>query len=132
MGDTLQLSEAEWRLRLSEEQFHVCRARGTERPFTGVYVDEKRSGLYRCVCCDQALFRSETKYDSGSGWPSFWQPVAEDALRLQVDESHGMTRTEVLCARCDAHLGHLFDDGPQPTGLRFCINSVSLALEPEE
>jgi peptide-methionine (R)-S-oxide reductase len=121
-----------WRERLTAEQYRVCREGGTEAPFTGLYWDTKEPGLYRCVCCGQALFSSETKYDSGSGWPSFWEPVEPDAVKLREDRSHGMRRTEVLCAGCDAHLGHVFPDGPRPTGERFCMNSAALRLEPEE
>lgn len=121
-----------WREELSDEQFHICRLGGTERAFTGEYYATKTPGLYRCACCSAPLFDSDAKYDSGSGWPSYFQPAAPDAIVSRDDFSHGMHRIEVRCARCDAHLGHVFPDGPQPTGLRYCINSASLQLEPRQ
>lgn len=122
-------SEREWRELLSPDQYRICREKGTERAFTGAYYDCKDAGVYRCACCGTALFSSDTKYDSGSGWPSFWAPLDAEHVRTELDTGHGMRRTEVLCGSCDAHLGHVFDDGPKPTGLRFCINSASLRLE---
>ena len=126
---TIERTAAEWRDELTPEQYHICRQCGTEPPFTGQYWDCHDAGIYRCVCCGNALFDSETKFDSGSGWPSFWQATKEDALKLLPDDSAGMERIEVRCAKCDAHLGHVFEDDPEPTGLRFCINSASLALD---
>ena len=128
MPKYMNKTEKEWQSELTPEQFAVCRKKGTERAFTGKYYNCKDEGIYHCVCCGNKLFSSQTKYDSGSGWPSFWEPM-EDAITTETDNSLGMRRIEVLCKDCDAHLGHVFEDGPKPTGLRYCINSVSLKLE---
>jgi peptide-methionine (R)-S-oxide reductase len=130
--DKVKKTDEEWRRELTPEQYHVMRERGTERPFTGEYEKSKEKGMYVCAACGNPLFESETKYESGSGWPSFYQPVTQDSVRTEADGSMFMTRTEVLCNRCDAHLGHVFDDGPQPTGERYCMNSVALKLQTEE
>jgi len=132
MNDKIRKSELEWRSELTEDQYYVTRKKGTEPPFSGEYDDTETPGTYVCVCCGQPLFRSEAKYHSGSGWPSYWQPIATQNVHMERDASNGMARTEVLCSRCDAHLGHVFDDGPDPTGLRFCINSAALKLVGEE
>ncbi len=119
-------SDAEWRAQLTREQYEVARGKGTERPFCGTLLDNKRSGVYTCICCRLPLFASNAKFNSGTGWPSFFAPVAEENVITHEDREYGMVRTEILCARCDAHLGHVFEDGPRPTGLRFCVNSESL------
>ncbi|HSK19396.1 MAG TPA: peptide-methionine (R)-S-oxide reductase MsrB [Longimicrobiales bacterium] len=127
----IEKTDDDWRRELTPEQYRIMRQKGTEPPFTGEYVNEKTPGVYRCAACGTPLFRSDTKYDSGSGWPSFYAPIDETNVDTEEDRSHGMRRTEVMCATCEAHLGHVFPDGPGPTGLRYCVNSASLTLDPE-
>lgn len=132
MTDKIKKSDSEWRSKLNDDQYYVTRKKGTEPPFSGEYEDAEDDGTYVCVCCGQPLFSSDAKYHSGSGWPSFYQPIAAENVEMERDVSHGMVRTEVLCSKCDAHLGHVFEDGPAPTGLRFCINSVALRLNEKD
>ena len=132
MADKVKKNEQEWRAQLTPEEYYVTRQKGTEPPFSGRYCNSKEPGTYTCVCCGQPLFKSNAKYESGTGWPSFWQPLGEESVAPETDRTHGMERTEALCSACGAHLGHVFEDGPPPTGLRYCMNSAALKLVRED
>jgi peptide-methionine (R)-S-oxide reductase len=132
MKDKIEKSEEQWKKELTSDQYQVCRMKGTERPFTGEYYKTKDPGVYKCVACGNELFDSDTKFDSGTGWPSFYKPIGAENVETEDDDSYGMVRTEVMCSKCGAHLGHVFPDGPRPTGLRYCINSISLKLDPKK
>ena len=129
---TIEKTDAQWRKELTPEQYKVMREKGTERAFTGAYVDNHEKGMYKCAACGEPLFDSDTKFESGSGWPSFFKPLSVDAVEIEEDRTHGMRRTEVMCKKCGAHLGHVFDDGPKPTGQRYCVNSISLDFEKKD